>query len=71
MKKINLFNVDVLNLRTERQKYNDELVYNLLTNKVSRSDIEKSINVKALERILLDEKMTYEQLLEQCVNPYN
>jgi hypothetical protein len=70
MIKINLFNVDVLNLRTERQKYNDELVYNLLTNKTNRTDIEKSINGKALERILLEEKMTYEQLLEQCVNPF-
>jgi len=70
MKQINLFNVDVANLRTERQKINDQLVFNLLKNKTSRKDIEKNINGKALDRILSEENMTYEQLLEQCVNDF-
>jgi hypothetical protein len=70
MAKINLFNIDVHNLRTDRQKYNNELVFNLLSNKTSRSDIEKNINGKALDRILSEEKMTYEQLLEKCVDPF-
>lgn len=61
-----LFRVDVSNLRTERQKYNDQLVYNLLTNKTPKVEIEKNINAKALERILVEEKMTYDELLENC-----
>lgn len=68
--KINLFNVNVSNLRSERQKYNDQLVCNLLTNKSKRSDIEKNINGKALDRILSEENMTYDQLLEQCASSF-
>lgn len=70
MKKINLFNVDVMNLRTERQRLNNQLVFNLLKNKTSRKDFEKSINVKALDRILVEENMTYDQLLDQCTNDF-
>ncbi len=70
MKQINLFNVNVSNLRTERQKYNDQLVCNLLTNKTKRTDIERNINGRALDRILSEENMTYDQLLDQCNSPF-
>jgi hypothetical protein len=66
----NLFQVDVNNLRTDRQKYNDQLVFNLLNSKTNRKDLEKNINGRALDRLLKDENCTYDELLEKCNTPF-
>jgi hypothetical protein len=63
-----LFYIDIKNIRSERQKLNDNKVFELLINQTPLNEITKHINIKALNRFLIDEHLSYEQLLIECKN---
>jgi hypothetical protein len=64
-----MFIADVSDLRKERQKYNNLLVANeLCKNSPSRSDLESIANIKAVDRLLEELDMDYDEFLTQCAD---
>jgi hypothetical protein len=64
-----MFNVDVSDLRKERQKYNNSLVADKLYNdSPSYSELDKIANIKAVDRLLDELEMEYDDLLTECAN---
>lgn len=64
-----MFQVDVFNLRSERQKYNNLLIAKELhTNSPSYSELVKIANDKAIDRILDQLEFDYDDFLTECVN---
>jgi len=64
---IEIINVDWINIRNDRQKLNNILVYNSIIN----NDIKlfnSLINIKELNRILDDINLTKEELIDKCKN---
>lgn len=64
-----MFKVDVFNLRNERQKYNNLMVSeNLFHKSPSYNELEKIVNIKALDRLLDELNFDYDDLLTECAN---
>ena len=62
-----MFFTNVSELRNERQKSNNENVANeLFYNSPSFSDLEKIANIKAVERLLNELKIDYDEFLTEC-----
>mgnify|MGYP003339127739 CR=1 FL=1 len=62
-----MFFVDVFDLRNERQKYNNKMVAEeLYKNSPSYSELEKISNIKALDRLLDELEIDYDELLTEC-----
>jgi hypothetical protein len=57
--------IDILNLRVERQKYNNNLVYNELKNGILN---EKYINIKEFQRVINELDISKTDLLDKCKN---
>lgn len=66
-----LFKFDVLNEREESQKINNEIALNALLEKVKVSQINKFLNIENLKRVLKQENMTYEELLNSCKDDFH
>ena len=58
-----LFYIDIKNIRSERQKLNDNKVFELLINQTPLNEITKHINIKALNRFLIDEHLNVQTLV--------
>lgn len=64
-----MFQVDVSNLRNERQKYNNFVIaQELYNNSPSYSQLEKIANIKAVDRMLDELDFSYDDLLTECAN---
>lgn len=64
-----MFIADVSDLRKERQKYNNLLVANeLCKNSPSYSNLESIANIKAVDRLLEELDMDYDEFLTQCAD---
>lgn len=64
-----MFQVDVFNLRSERQKHNNLLISKeLYRNSPSYSQLEKTANIKAVDRMLDELEFSYDDLLTECSN---
>lgn len=64
-----MFQVDVFNLRSERQKHNNLLIAKeLYKNSPSYSQLEKTANIKAVDRMLDELEFSYDDLLTECSN---
>lgn len=57
--------IDFSNIREERQKFNNNIVYNIIKNK-KITELKKNCNEKELNRILSDYKISLEELIEEC-----
>jgi hypothetical protein len=62
-----MFDVNVFDLRNERQKYNNIIIAKELHfNSPSYSDLEKIANIKALDRLLIELELDYDEFLTEC-----
>jgi len=62
-----MFFVDVFDLRNERQKYNNKMVAKeLYENSPSYSELENIANIKAVDRLLSELEIDYDDLLTEC-----
>jgi len=59
------FIIDFSNIREERQKINNNVIYNIIKNK-NITELKKKCNKKELNRILNDYGITLEELIEEC-----
>jgi hypothetical protein len=57
--------LDCCNLRVDRQRINNELVYTAIKNK-NRGDFKKNINEKEFQRLLGELQISEKDLLEKC-----
>lgn len=57
--------IDFSNIREERQKFNNNVVYNIIKNK-KITELKKNCNEKELNRILSDYEISLEELIEEC-----
>ena len=57
--------INFSNIREERQKINNNIVYDLIKNK-NLNELKKNCNTKELNRILLDYTISLEYLIEEC-----
>jgi len=68
---MSLFVADVSDLRKERQKYNIRMVAEeLCNNSPSYLELEKIANIKAVNRLLEELELTYDDFLTECVDNY-
>lgn len=64
-----MLQVDVSDLRNERQKYNNQVIAKeLFSNSPSYSELEKISNIKAVDRLLDELEFDYDDLLTECAN---
>jgi len=62
-----MFSFNASDLRNERQKYNNNLVAGeLYKNSPSYSELEKIANIKAVDRLLDELEIDYDELLTEC-----
>ena len=59
------FIIDFSNIREERQKINNNIVYDIIKSK-NLIELKKQCNVKELNRILTDYNISLEELVEEC-----
>jgi hypothetical protein len=65
-----IFRIDVNNIRSERQLNNDKIAFEILFNKTPYEKLSKFININALDRILNEENLTYDEFLNKCNNEF-
>lgn len=64
-----MFSVNVFDLRNERQKYNNLMIAKeLYCNSPSYSNLEKIANIKAVDRLLIELEIDYDDFLTECSN---
>jgi hypothetical protein len=62
-----MFSVNVFDLRNERQKHNNLMIaQELCSNSPSYSDLEKIANIKAVDRLLSELEIDYDNFLTAC-----